>query len=305
MICDLYASDLITSCTVWIYLQKKLNKDFIFINSFTDKFRLDWYAIFLRELAKSIKLDKTIKKKKLSVSIVWYLFDRREWDCLGNIEEIKRILWLLWVEVNSFWLDWWNYKDLSKIEDSELIISFPYWKYASKVLSKRLWIDFIELDVPFWIKDTVNFVKEVWEKLWISGEFVSGVISKELSFVKQKVDLLDEKVFLNKNYVYAWDPFLESWIVDIWNFLGMNNIRFYSYTWVNNPIEGDLWGEKLDFIIWNSEFNMDFFEWPKLEFGFPSFDTHFLLNRPYMWFRGLLFFVERLYGELLERGRFY
>ena len=85
----------------------------------------------------------------------------------------------------------------------------------------------------------------------------------------------------------------------------MNNIKSYDYTWVNTPKQEDLWNNQLDIIIWNSELNVESFDGPKLEFGFPSFDTHFLLNRPYMWFRWLLFFIERLYDSLLEKWKYY
>jgi hypothetical protein len=71
------------------------NKDFLFIPSLTDQFRIDWYSTLLKWLAKFIKLDNNKIKKKLNVSIVWFLFDRNEWDCLWNLDEIKILILLL------------------------------------------------------------------------------------------------------------------------------------------------------------------------------------------------------------------
>ncbi|MBT3726691.1 hypothetical protein HOG21_03155 [bacterium] len=44
--------------------------NFIYIPSFTDKFWIDGYSIFLKELAKSIQVDKTVEKKKLNISLI-------------------------------------------------------------------------------------------------------------------------------------------------------------------------------------------------------------------------------------------
>lgn len=271
-----------------------LIKDFIFIPSYTDKFRIDWYSIFIKELAKYMKIDETKEKKRLNISIVWYLFDRNEWDCIWNIEEIKRILSLIWVEVNTIWLNWWNLRELSNIEDSQLIISLPYWSQASIILWKRLNVDILNLDVPFWLRETIYFLEQIWNKLWIDKNILNSVIKKEISFIKWKIDFLDEKVFLNKNYIYAWDPFLEKWIIDIWNFLWMNHIFTYNYIWSKQLQESD--SKTIDLIIWNSESKL----WinKHFEFGFPSYNTHFLMDRPYMWFKWLLYFIERLYIKM-------
>ncbi len=279
-------------------IYNELKKDFIFIPSFTDKFRLDWYATFLKELAKFIKLDSTKEKIKLNISIIWYLFDRNEWDCISNIEEIKRILGLLWIKVNSVWLSWDNYNDLKSVENSELIVLLPYWKQAWNILSKKLWIDCIETEVPFWLKNTIEFVKKISDKLWIEKTIVDSILRSEVEFSKWKIDLLDEKKFLNKNYIYAWDPFLEDSIKDIGDFLWMNHIKTYSYTWTKQGKIEDFDWKNIDIVIWNSEFNINLQNCTMFEFWFPSYNNHFLIFRPYMGFRGLIYFIESLYNRI-------
>lgn len=275
-------------------IYSELKKDFIFIPSKTDKFRIDWYSYLLRELAKNIKINEKKEKKKKSISIIGYLFDRNEGDCIWNIEEIKRLLNLLWVEINSIWLDWWKITDLSKVELSSLLISFPYWNEATKILSKRLSVEHIDLDIPFWLKNTIEFIKQIWIKLWINNKIIDELIKKELIYVKQKIDFLDSKKFIWKNYLYAWDQFLESWIIDIWNLLWMEHIKTYSYNWSKKVKESDFNYKKINIIISNSEFEINYGY--KLEFWFPSYNTHFLTSRPYMGFNWLLNFIERIYN---------
>jgi len=278
-------------------IYRDFQTNFIFVPSFTDKFWLDGYSVFLKELSKGIEFNANKKKLKNHISIIWFLFDRNEWDTCGNIEEIRRLLNLIWVTLDCIWLSWWNLEDLKKVDESELIVSLPYWNLASKILSKKLGIDMLEVEVPFWIKNTVDFVLEIWEKLWLDSLKINSLLSEELRIVKEKVDILDERIFLNKNYIYAGDPFLENSIKDIWKYLWMNHIKTYPYIWVRRGNKRDL-RDQVDLIIRNSDFSIDIENCVEFEFGFPSYNTHFLVDRPYMWFKGVLFFIERLYNEM-------
>lgn len=275
-------------------------KDFVFVPSFTDKFWLDGYSIFLKELAKKIKLDKNKEKTENHISVIWFLFDRNEWDVYGNIEEIKRILSLIWVTLDCMWLDGNNYVDLKNIESSQILVSLPYWLVATKILAKKLWTDYISTTIPFWLSWTIKFIEDIWEKLQINEELIKKVIFDELKFIKEKTNLLDENFFLNKHYIYAWDPFLENGINDIWEYFWLNHIKSYYYTGLKQAKKEDILAENIDLVIWNAEFKILWFDYQKFEFGFPSYNKHFLLDRPYMWFRWFLNFTERLYDKLSE-----
>jgi nitrogenase molybdenum-iron protein alpha/beta subunit len=276
----------------WII--KDFKKQYLIVPSYTDKFWIDWYSLFLREIAKKIDLNNNSQKKKKSISIIWYLFDRNEWDNFWNIEELKRIMNLIWVEINSIWLNGWKFDSLKKVEKSEILVILPYWKYAWKVLKKRLWVDTLELELPFWLKNTIDFVRKIWEKLKVDKNLISKVIKNEFNLIKNKINLLDDKVFLNKNFIYAWDPYLKSWIEDFSNFLWMNLVHSFSYNG-DKIFYDEIKNNEIDFIIWNSEFNLE--NKKKIEFGFPSYNTHYLTNRAFMWFEGILNFIEMLYFE--------
>ena len=285
---------------LWIqydWIVKNFKKKFLIVPTYPDKFRIDWYSLFLRQLARQIELNENLPKEKKSISIVGYLFDRNEGDNLGNIEEVKRLMSLIGVKVNSIWLSGWNYEELKNVEKSELLVVLPYGKYAWKVLKKRLWVDILEVELPFGLKNTINFVKTVWEKVWIDKRLVNKVLKKEIQIVKEKISMLDKKKFLNKKFIYAGDPNLLSWIEDFSNLLWMNLIRAFSYNW-DKIFYDEIEKDKLDFVIWNSEFDIDGVE--KIEFWFPSYNNHFLTNRAFMWFEGVLNFVERIYNSLLN-----
>lgn len=276
-------------------------KDFIFVPSYTDKFRIDGYSIFLKELAKYMTFDNNIPKKKYNISIVGNMFDRNEWDCKWNIEEIKRILSSIWVEINTIWLNWSDISDLKQIEYSELIVVLPYWKLAADLLSKKLWVESIELDIPFWLKNTIEFVSKIGNRLWIDKKIIDNYINKELKEIKSKIDLIDEKIFLNKNYAFAWDPFLEKSVKDIWDYLWMNLVKSYYYNWSKQAKKEEFDNINLDLVIWNWEFYIEKKDdYVRFEFWFPSYKVHFLLSRPYMWFKWLQFFIERLYYEMIR-----
>jgi len=272
--------------------------NFIYIPSFTDKFWIDGYSIFLKELAKSIQVDKTVEKKKLNISLIWFLFDRNEWDCKGNIVEIKRILGLIWVTINSIWLDWWKYKDLSRVEESELLVSLAYWKYASKVLSKKLNVDVLELELPFGLDDTTNFIKTIASKLWLDDVLVNQIIDKEKNIINNKLSLINNKLFKWKKFIYWWDPYLEKGIINICSLIWLEHLKTYKYNWEKVSNSEDIWD--FDLVIWNSEFEKRTKDYVKYEFWFPSYNTHYLLDRPYMWFNWILFIIENLY-EIINK----
>lgn len=284
-------------------ITSQFNKKYINISSYIDKFWLDWYAEFLKELAKNLDFDIQTKKEKYSISIIGNLYDRNEWDCIWNVKEIKRILFWIWVKVNSIWLEWKNYKNLLNVKKSNLLVSFPYWEKATKILSKRLWVDYIELDVPFGLKSSINFVNEIWKKLGIDEQKTKTFLSKEILTIKQKTDLLNQSIFLNKSYIYAWDPYLENWINDIWEFLWMDFVLSIPYNWKTTTNFKNIDTKNLDLVIWNSDFYIDSQKFKKLEFSYPSYNIHFLLNRPYFWFKWMIFFIERLYEKLSKNEK--
>lgn len=274
------------------------NKDYIFVKSFTDKFRIDWYSLFLRELAKNINFDLNSEKKDKHISIIWFMFDRNEWDCKWNINEINRILNLFDIKIDTIWLSWWNYSDLKKVENSSLLVTFPYWDYASKVLSRNLWVKSISTSIPFWINSTIKFIKDITKFFELDNDFVDKIINKELKRIKNFTDMFDENVFLNKSFFYSWDQNLNSWFYEISDYYWMNLKKTFSYDWSKESCLHD--DKDLDFYIWNSEAYIEEENIKKIEFWFPSYNKHYILDRPFMWFNWFLNISEDIYNTLSD-----
>lgn len=281
---------------------------------------LDWYSDLLFSLAKNINIIEW-EKEKNNIAIIWNLFDRNEWDCLWNIEELKNIFEWLWLNVVSIWLDWWEYENILNINKAWTIISLPYWRKAAKKISLRLNIWLLELDLPFWLNNTINFIKKIWEYFKISQEKIDFFINKEL---KEKNNIWIVKwwinnVLFNKNISYYWDPYLLNWIIDISETFGfnikeifihweekhlknninekykeLNNINFEFKNNINKDI--DLFissrANKLDNIIEAEKI---------LEFGFPSYLYHCFTNKPYYWIKWSLNFINRVYNNLSKK----
>ena len=119
---------------------------------------------------------------------------------------------------------------------------------------------------------------------------MNEILANELNFIKSKTDFLYEKAFIWKTYIYSWDENLLDWIKDIWNYYWFIFKESYFYNWTKeSEIIND---DNIDFIIWNSEFDYWWEKTVRFEFSFPSYNKHFILNRPFMWFKWFLNFSE-------------
>jgi len=152
---------------------------------------LDWYSDLLFSLSKNIDISWA-KPQKNKVAIVWNMFDRNEWDCRWNVKELKNIFEWLWLEVVSIWLEWWNYADILKVKEAWTIISLPYGRKAAKKIAKRLDIWLLELDVPFWINNTIEFIEEVWKYFKVDNKKIKRFIYEEL-FIRNDIWMLKWK----------------------------------------------------------------------------------------------------------------
>lgn len=276
---------------------------------------LDGYSDLLFSLAKSINIDWK-KKKEKHVSIVWNLFDRNEWDCIWNVEELKNIFEWLWLSVSSIWLDGWDYEDLLKIKDSETIISLPYWRKAAKKIAKRLWVDLLELDLPFGFDCTIEYIKEIWEFFKISEKKVKAFIDKELN--DNKIWLLKwwiNRTLFDKNVSIFSDPYLVNWLIDIWRTIWLNlketfihgdlkhldNNKNKLFKEIDN-IQELLWKdiEDVDIFISNRSTRIDHHisEDKILEFWFPSYYYHCFTKQPTYWIKWSMNLVNRIYNNL-------
>jgi nitrogenase molybdenum-iron protein alpha/beta subunit len=269
---------------------------------------IDWYADLLFSLAKNINVEWWNTKKE-NIAIIWNLFDRWEWDCIWNVNELRRIIESLWLNCLSIWLDWWNYDEILKIKDAGTIISLPYWRKAAKKMAKRLNADLLELDLPFGFDKTWEFINSIAKHFNIL-EKAENFIRTELTEYN-KIDIIKWAIphtFIWKKIAFYWDPYLLVWIIDFSKTLGFSveNIIIH---WDEKHLKNNLnlclddinsknwltlWINDIDLFITNSNGNwwMDYYK--KMQFGFPSYDYHVYAYEPYFWYKGALIFINRI-----------
>lgn len=285
------------------------DKKISFIKWSINKDWIDWYENLLTAIVDFIDFSKK-NVKKWTVSIVWHLFDRHEWDNYGNIEEIKRLLKWIWLTVNTIWLNWEWIDDLSQIVNSEYIISFPYARKTAKIIAEKLDIPLIETEIPFSIESTITFLRNIAEKTNktnISEKFIKN----ELLIIKNKITPLIRTYFFNKNIIFWWEISYIPWIINFSKLFGFNLIQIF-WMWnedkekliqkdifkkYNIKLNTSFWVKiwKADLIIKNSIFN----SWTNkfLELSFPSINTHYLNNYPFFWFKWALNFIQNIMNK--------
>jgi len=270
---------------------------------------LDWYADLLFSIAKNIDIEWWNQKKE-NIAIVWNLFDRGEWDCIANVQELKRIIEALWLNVVSIWLDGWNYEDILKVKDAQTIISLPYWRKAAKKIAKRIWADILELDLPFWLDKTWDFIRTIW-KYFNFEDKAENFIQKELAEFN-KIEIVKWAIphtFIWKKIAFYWDPYLLNGIISLSKTLWFSldnifihgdekhfknnknidlenlNIEYWFNWWLNN----------MDLFITNSNSNSwNDISYKKMEFWFPSYNYHVYTYEPYFWYKWALIFMNRI-----------
>ena len=303
----------------WIIndVKKGINKPIFNIpsKSMTDCW-LDWYSDLLFSIAKNIEVKKWLWNKN-NVAIIWNLYDRNEWDCIGNIKELKNIFKWLWLKVVSIWLEGWNYYDILNVYKAWTIISLPYWRKAAKKIAKKLGIELLHLDLPFWISNTINFIKEVWDYFNININKVDNFIYEELN-IRNNIWIMKcwiYRTLFNKNISFYWDPYLLNWLIDISNTFWLN-IKEVFIHWDNKHLKNNLSNnyekniEKMFINLQDNINSVDLFISNKanifnnidnikiLEFWFPSYTYHCFSDQSFYWIRGWINFINRIYNKL-------
>lgn len=277
---------------------------------------LDGYSDLLFSLAKNIDISWA-KSQKNSVAIVWNLFDRNEGDALWNTEELKKIFAWLWLEVVSIWLEWKNYDEVLNIKNAQTIISFPYGRKAAKKIASRLNVWLLELDLPFWLNNTVQFIQTIGTYFQLSEWKIESFIDQQ--FKQNDIGILKHIVretFIGKKISYYWDPYLLLWIVDFADTFGFSLEQIFIHgqekhlnnnkKWMNEALmknyyynfdEMDI-KDTMDIYIGLRNKCIDIVPQKILEFWFPSYQYHVFTKQPYYGIEGSLHFINRIFNIL-------
>lgn len=287
----------------------------------------DWlggYGEALHALARGLGgLDQvqSSPRRKDAVAVVGLLFDRNEEDCRGNVREIERLLGAMGLELVSLWLDGGDAAHLKGLAKAETIISLPYGRRAARALSRRLGARLVESELPFGFDATERWLRDLGRQLGREAE-AEAVIEGELRAAVPKLEWLVPSIFEGRSFGYLGDPHLFPGFAEMVQLVG-GELAFAVITNVAHHIEenakralesldsvlieprtdtlvsfvaAQLEGRVVDCVVTNSACAdlAPFGRLAVVEFGFPCYNVHALVDRPYLGFRGTLSFFETM-----------
>lgn len=296
----------------------------------------DWltgYALTLTSLAKHLELQRG-KQQKNTVAIVGYLMDRNEGDHRANHAVLERLLGDLGLELVSTWLSGGTVADLKDIEKASAIISLPYGRRAARTLARRLQVPIIETDLPFGFEGTTRWLRTI-AAATNNESRVDSIMERELPRTTAPLQWVVPAVLLHRRAAFIGDPHLLEGFLELSAELGLHHGPMMvtaseahasesllsqrdNVEMAFEPKRGammrflePLRRGDIDVIVTNSSgSSLIGGATPVLEFGFPSYFTHALYDRPFLGYDGALAFVDSLAnelrrGDLLRRQSFY
>lgn len=283
----------------------------------------DWlsgYGLALSTIAKTMDLSEA-RPHPERVALVGYLMDRNEGDHQANLRDLATLLSGLGLELCSTWLSGGPYDDLKNVREAGLIISLPYGRRASRILSKRLDVPLLETALPFGLDGTTQWVRAV-ASATNRNDRGEEVIDAGLLRATPPLQWVVPAVFLHRTVSFIGDPHLLEGFLSLTAELGCRHgpmvvtagaghspaldrqqnelsIVFQpTRTKLMEHLE-PLRRNSVDLIVTNSSgCSLIGGSTPVLEFGFPSYFTHALYQRPFLGFDGALAFIDSMANAL-------
>ncbi len=261
---------------------------------------LDGYSEVLNSLARGLPFESG-QTKKGSVAIVGPLVHRLEGDVMADLAELTRLCEeYLDLSVVSIWPSGSGVEDLAKIALAETIIALPAGVKAGKILSRRLDAKLVHVPQPFGTAATGDFLNliaqatgrsELAKKAIAAGNALVHDTVKNVIPAGTKLALVAEPGTLAGFAGFAKD-------------IGAIPASGISSA---NPPFNELPGlevmenaGQVDLCITNSrgaEACIDR-KIPFMEFGYPSYGTHYLTHSPTLGYFGVINMTDRIANAL-------
>ncbi|MFH2204049.1 MAG: nitrogenase component 1 [Elusimicrobiota bacterium] len=268
---------------------------------------LDGFAAAQQSLAEGISRPRR-RPARDKAALVGYLMDRGEEDHRANLQELRRLLGALGVDVVSAWFDGSPYAELDAIGRAGTIISLPYGRRAARAAAKRTGAEVLELGLPVGIDGTRRWLEK-------AGAFFGGAkkarrfIESELRAVVPRLEWVVPHSFLHKRFWISADPHMLAALTALVEEFGGRVVGgavvgsgVPSAKLLVRPTSGAL-AESLgracaagvDLVIGGSDVIKHVPRGvPAIELGFPSYFTHALHASPTMGFAGSLALMDRM-----------
>lgn len=284
---------------------------------------IDGYGEVLTSLARQLPLASD-KKDPNKVAIVGHMYDRNEGDQRANVKELRRILTALGLETVSIWLEGQRFDQLTEVEQAGTILSFPYGRKAAQWLSRRTGARVIQCNLPFGLIGTEEWVRQLGREFDREDQ-AEAFIKEELFKVVPPLEFLIPYVFQNRRAGFAGDPHLARGFAQTCELLGMqldfavitnpknqlgdlpkilspetNLLVFPQLKPLLNLMRTAINERRVGLLVSNSsavgmvaQDNL-----ATVEFGFPSFHTHSLAEKPFLGFAGVLPFIDTMANQM-------
>jgi nitrogenase molybdenum-iron protein alpha/beta subunit len=282
---------------------------------------LDGYATTLEMLARAVSLEGKSPKPG-NVAVVGYLMDRNEGDHRGNLREMQRLLAELGLDLGSVWLSGGCMADLERVREASAIVSLPYARVAARILGERLGVPVVETGLPLGLGGTERWLRQVAETLG-GGASADNVVEAELARAAPRVQWVIPYQLLHRSVVFVGDPHLGLALHEMATEVGL---RVEQHVVLNRKahaqellarcgaemvlvdpkrvelasVLGSLAAAgRCDLLVGSSGgVSPGASQGATVEIGFPSFFTHVLEDRPFLFARGFVAVVERMVNEL-------
>jgi nitrogenase molybdenum-iron protein alpha/beta subunit len=252
---------------------------------------------------------------------VGYLWDRNEADHRSNVQELRRLLEGLSLDLETCWLSGSDTAGLVRAARAGTVLSFPYGREAAQILASRTETRLLECRLPISLEGTIHWIESVASHLGRQRK-AQAFIEQELSLCADHLKWILPHALAGRRVAVISDPHLAGALVPALLELGCQVpvcVHWASSVTGDardsapdsvlllNPSPEELGAclqeacqhERLDLIVTNSHALLSHAglgegQLPFLELGFPSFYSHALYDRPWMGFNGVLQLVSRI-----------
>ncbi len=280
---------------------------------------LDGYAALLDTLARGLDFHPGPKRRR-TAAVIGYLMDRNEADHLANLAELRRMLAAVDLELVSVWLGGQPVADLQRAGRAEYLISLPYGRRAARSLARSTGARLVEAELPFGLPKTAAFLRQVGAAAHRAKQ-AESFLSAELARVIPRLQWILPHLFLHRRVAFIGDPYLLDGFCDLADDCGMTLTGAVvtaraghgggrpGLTTLHEPSADAPDARRLldaaELLVgsraWRDQINTagPHPRYPShVELGFPSYEYHALLERPFLGTNGVLGLVERMADAL-------
>jgi nitrogenase molybdenum-iron protein alpha/beta subunit len=247
---------------------------------------LEGYSRTCEALAQSVTL-RPGKRKKNTVAVVGYLFDRDEPDHAGNLRELKRLLAGLGLSVRSVWLSGGGRAELEAAESADLVISFPYAREAARTVAKRTGARLCEVDLPLGLSATERFLLKVGASVGRRKQAAALAAEESRGAVRDTQAHALRVIAGRGAEILQEDPQLTARLSELCSELGL----------LAGPRASGDPQRRVCFAPTADSFSSEVVHVPM---GYPNYIEHPVCERPFLGYSGFRHLVDRVAGAILR-----